>query len=363
MRRRDFILAGGATMAWPLAARAQQPERMRRIGVLMALPEADPAAQELLSEFTQGLAELGWTAGGKMRMDVRWASDNVDLIRKFAMELVALQPDVILANSTPVTAALQRETQTIPIVFAIVGDPVGSGFVASLPRPGRNITGFGLFEASIPSKWLDLLKEIAPDFKRVAFMFNPDTAPYINSFLMPSFEAAAEAFKVTQSVAPVHSDAEIEAVITSLGREPRGVLLVGPNNFMDIHHSSIISLAARYNVPAIYFSPASARDGGLISYGADFQDIFRRAARYVDRILRGAKPSELPVQMPVKYLMIVNLRCRRSHSVDLDPSRSLAAKFTTMANAALAQRYAKAGVLGLRTGATRRREFITLLIL
>ena len=150
----------------------------------MALPEADPAAQELLSEFTQGLAELGWTAGGKMRMDVRWASDNVDLMRKFAMELVALQPDVILANSTAVTAALQRETQTIPIVFVIVGDPVGSGFVESLPRPDRNITGFGVFEASIPSKWLDLLKEISPDFKRVAFMFNPDTAPYINSFFM-----------------------------------------------------------------------------------------------------------------------------------------------------------------------------------
>jgi putative ABC transport system substrate-binding protein len=325
-KRRDFMtLVGGAAVAWPLAARAQQPQPMKRIGVLMALPEADPAAKEFLSEFTQWLAELGWTAGGKMRMDVRWASDNVDLMRKFAMELVALQPDVILANSTAVTAALQRETQTIPIVFAIVGDPVGSGFFASLPRPGRNITGFGVFEASIPSKWLDLLKEIAPDFKRVAFMFNPDTAPYINSFLMPSFKAAAEAFKVAQSVAPVHSDAEIEAVITSLGREPRGVLLVGPDNFMDIHHSSIISLAARNNVPAIYYSPVSARDGGLISYGADFQDIFRRAAGYVDRILRGAKPTELPVQMPVKYLMIVNLRTAKMLGLTVPPAILLSA--------------------------------------
>ncbi len=233
-------------------------------------------------------------------------------MRKFAKELVDLQPDVILANSTPVTAALQAQTQTIPIVFAIVGDPVGSGFVASLSRPGRNITGLGVFEASMTSKWLNLLKEIAPDFKRAAFMFNPDTAPYINSFPMPSFEAAAEAFKIAQSAAPVHNDAEIEAVISSLGREPRGVLLVGPDNFMDIHRSSIISLAARNDVPAIYHSRVSARDGGLISYGADFQDIFRRAARYVASILRGTNPSELPVQMPVKYLMIINLKTAKA---------------------------------------------------
>jgi len=286
MRRREFIALLSGSAAWPLMARAQQADRMRRVGVLMAYGETDPEAKALLAEFTQGLSELGWTDGRNLRLDVRWAPGNTDAMRTYAKELITLQPDVILANSTPVTATFQRETQTIPIVFAIVGDPVGSGFVASLPRPGRNITGFGVFEASIPSKWLDLLKAIAPDFKRVAFMFNPDTAPYINSFLMPSFEAAAEAFKVAQSVAPVHSDAEIEAVITSLGREPRGVVLVGPDNFMENRHSSIISLAARNNVPAIYFSPVSARDGGLISYGADFRDIFRRAARYVDRILR-----------------------------------------------------------------------------
>jgi len=210
MRRREFIvLVGGFAAGWPCATHAQRAEGMRRIGVLMALPETDPVAKGLLSEFTQGLAALGWTYGRNMRMEVRWAASNLDLMRKFAKELVDLHPDVILANSTPVTAALQAQTQTIPIVFAIVGDPVGSGFVASLPRPGRNITGLGVFEGSMASKWLDLLKEIAPDFKRAAFMFNPNTAPYINSFLVPSFEAAAEAFKVAQSVAPVHSDAEI----------------------------------------------------------------------------------------------------------------------------------------------------------
>ena len=224
MHRREFItLLGGAAVAWPLAAHAQPSEGVRRLAVLMALPETDPEAKALLSEFTQGLAGLGWADGRNMRMDVRWAASNLDLMRKFAKELVDLQPDVILANSTPATAALQNQTQTIPIVFAIVGDPVGSGFIASLSHPGRNITGLGMFEESMPSKWLDLLTEIAPGFKRAAFMFNPDTAPYINSFLVPSFETAAEALKVAPIVAPVHSDAEIEAVITSLGREP-GVL-------------------------------------------------------------------------------------------------------------------------------------------
>ena len=326
MKRREFItLLGGAAVALMPAARAQQTDRKRRVGVLMGYGEADPEAKALLAEFTQGLSELGWTDGRNLRMEVRWAPGRTDMMHTFAKELVELQPDVILANSTPATAALQHQTQTIPIVFAIVGDPVGSGFIASLSRPGRNITGLGVFEESMPSKWLELLTEIAPGFKRAAFMFNPDTAPYINSFLVPSFEAAAEALKVAPSVARVHSDAEIEAVITSLGREPGGALLVGPDNFMDIHHVSIISLAATYNVPAVYHAPASARDGGLLSYGADFQDIFRRAARYVASIFRGAKLSELPVQMPVKYLMIVNLRTAKMLGLTVPPSMLLSA--------------------------------------
>jgi putative tryptophan/tyrosine transport system substrate-binding protein len=316
MRRRDFvILLGAAATAWPLPARAQQSASIRRIGVLMALSETDRGAKALLSEFTRGLGESGWVSGSNIQMEVRWAGGDVDLMRKLAKELVALKPDVILANSTPVTAALQRETQTIPIVFAIVGDPLGSGFVASLGHPGRNITGLGMFEASITSKWLDLLRQIAPGFARAALMFNPDTAPYITSFLLPSFAGSAEALKIAGNAAPVHKDAEIETVIASLGREPRGVLIVGPDNFMDIHRRLIISLAARFIVPAIYHSPDSARDGGLISYGADFGDIFHRAARYVDRILRGAQPSELPVQLPVNYLTIVNLETAKALGV------------------------------------------------
>jgi putative ABC transport system substrate-binding protein len=246
-------------------------------------------------------------------------------MHKFAKELIERQPDVILANSKPATSALQRETQTVPIVFAIVGDALGSGFVASLSSPGRNITGLGLFEESMPGKWLELLKQIAPGFARATFMFNPDTAPYINSFFMPSFAAAAKTLRVMASAALVHGDTEIEAAITSLTGEPSGVLLVGPDNFMDIHRRLIISLAARYNIPAIYVSPESARAGGLLSYGADFRDIFHRAARYVDRILRGAKPSELPVQMPVKYLMIVNLQTAKALGIVVPPAILLSA--------------------------------------
>jgi putative tryptophan/tyrosine transport system substrate-binding protein len=326
IQRRKFItLFAGAIAAWPLAARAQQLDRMRRVGVLMAYGETDPEAKALLAEFTQGLSELGWSDGRNMRMDVRWAASNVDAMHTMAKELVDLQPDVILSNTTPITATLQRGTQTIPVVFVIVGDPIGSGFVASLAHPGRNITGLGLFEESMTSKWLELLREIAPGFQRVAFMFNPDTAPYINSFLVPSFEVTAKALKVTPSIAQVHSDAEVEAVISSLGGEPKGVLLVGPDNYMDIHHASIVSLAARNHVPAVYHSSVSARDGGLLAYGADFRDIFRRAAGYVDKVLRGAKPSDLPVQMPIKYLMVINLKAAKALGLTVPPALFVAA--------------------------------------
>jgi putative tryptophan/tyrosine transport system substrate-binding protein len=320
MRRRDFITLFGATVAYPLAAHAQQPERMRRIGVLMALSEADRGAKALFFEFKRGLAESGWNDGGNILMDIRWAGGDVALMRKFAKELVALNPDVILANSTAVTLALQRETETIPIVFVIVGDPIGSGFVASLGHPGRNITGLGVFEASIASKWLDLLSQIAPGFSRATFMFNPDTAPYIGSFLLPSFEDSVKHLKITGTPAPVRGEVEIEGVIAAMAREPKGVLIVGPDNFMDIHRRFIISLTAKYAVPAIYHLPDSARDGGLISYGADFADIFHRAARYADRLLRGDKASELPVQLPVKYLMIVNLQTAKALGLAVPPA-------------------------------------------
>ena len=327
MKRREFItLLGGAAVAWPLAARAQRTDQVRWVGVLMGYGEADPEAKALLSEFTQALSELGWIEGRNLRTDVRWAPGRTDLMHTFAKELVNLQPDVILADSTPVTAALKRETSTIPIVFAAVADPVGSGFVASLPRPGGNITGFGSLETgSMASKWLELLTGIAPGIKRAVMMFNPETAPYIKSYVLPSFEAAARSLRVAPIAAPVHSDAEIEMVITELAREPGGGLLGMPDNFVEIHRALIISLAARNNVPAVYQTPVIARDGGLLSYGADFRDIFHRAARYVDSILHGAKPSELPVQLPTKYLMVVNLKTAIMLGLTVPPSILLSA--------------------------------------
>jgi putative ABC transport system substrate-binding protein len=320
-RRKFIVLVGGAAVtAWPAGARAQQPDRMRRIGVLMALGENDPEAKAWLSAFTQGLAALGWTDGRNLRMDVRWAALDLDRMRMFAKELVGLQPEMILANATPVTAALQRETRTIPIVFANVADPVGDGFVAGLPRPGGNLTGFITQEAAMAGKWVELITEIAPGVKRAAIMFNPDTAPGGGSYLLPSFEAAARSLKVAPIAAPVHGDAEIETVITSLGREPGGGLVVMPDGFMTVHRAPIISLAARNNVPAVYARSFFARDGGLLSYGPDQVDLFRRSASYVDRILRGAKPAELPVQLPTKFEMVLNAKTAKALGLAVPPS-------------------------------------------
>jgi putative tryptophan/tyrosine transport system substrate-binding protein len=322
MRRREFITQlGGVALAWPLAAWAEQADRTRRVGVLMGYAETDPQAKAMLAEFTRAVSEFGWIEGRNLRMDVRWAPGNTDLMRTFAKELVSLQPDVILTQSTPVTAALKRETSTIPIVFAAVADPVGSGFVASLSRPGGNVTGFGsLDQGSMASKWLELLTAIAPSVKRAVMMFNPDTAPYMKSFLLPSFEAAARSLKIASAEAPVHNETEIEAAISLLGREPGSGLLGMPDNFIEIHRALIISLAARNSVPAVYQTPIIARDGGLLSYGAEFQDIFHRSARYVDNILRGAKPSELPVQLPLKYFMVVNLKTAKALGLTVPPT-------------------------------------------
>jgi putative ABC transport system substrate-binding protein len=308
MRRREFIAVLGSAAAWPVVGRAQQGERIRRIGVLIAAGENDPEGKARLSAFTQGLAELGWTDGRTVRMDVRWAASNVDLMRMFAKELVDLRPDVIISESTPGTAALRRETQTIPIVFAAVANPVDSGLVASLPRPGGNITGFEFIEASMAGKYLELLTEIAPSVSRAAIMFNPDVISGRGSYYLPVFEATARSLNVAPIVAPVHSDAEIETVITSLGREPGGGLVVSTDSFMFGHRAPTILLAARNNVPAVYWNDVFTRDGGLLSYAPDPRDIFRRSASYVDRILRGAKPADLPVQLPVKFEMVVNLK-------------------------------------------------------
>jgi putative ABC transport system substrate-binding protein len=284
---------------------------MRRIGVLMGWDENDPLAKAGLSGFAQGLGELGWS-DRNLRTELRWAAGNVDRMRMFAKELVDLKPDVILANTTPVTAALLRETRTTPIVFVIVSDPIGAGFVASLPRPGGNVTGFINVEAAMGGKWLQLLTEIAPGVKRAAIMFNPDTAAGGGSYFLTSFEAAARSLNVEPIVTPVHGDAEIESVITSLGREPGGGLVVMTDGFMTVHRAPIILLAAKSNVPAVYAETFSVRDGGLLSYGADYTDIFRRAAPYVDRILRGAKPAQLPVQVPTRFEIAVNVKTAKA---------------------------------------------------
>jgi putative ABC transport system substrate-binding protein len=312
MNRRDMIALIGGAAVWPVAARAQQAGAMKRIAVLMGYGENDPDANAQFSRFTRALSELGWIEGRNLRIDVRWTAGNLDRARAFSKELVELQPDVILAHTTPTTAALQRETRTIPIVFVTVSDPVGSGFVANLPRPGGNITGFINLEPAMGGKWLELLTEIAPGFRRAAAIFNPDTAPYVESFYLPAFEAAARSFNVTPITAPVRSDADIEAVIASLGREPRGGLFSPPDSFTFVHRAPIISLASRSNIPAIFAVRGFARDGGLLSYGTDEGDLFRRAGPYVARILKGETPAELPVQVPTKFELVVNLKTAKA---------------------------------------------------
>jgi putative ABC transport system substrate-binding protein len=320
MRRRQFItlLGGAAAAAWPLAARAQQADRARRIGVLMSFDENDPEGKLRYSAFTQALAGLGWTDGRNVRVDVRWTGDDINRIRAAAQELVGLQPDIILPNGTPATAALQRETRTIPIVFANVADPVAGGIVSRLDRPSGNITGFANNEASLGGKWLELLSEIAPGLKRAAIMFNPETSPA--SVYLPSLETAARSLKVVRITAPVYSDVEIEAAVIALGREPGGGLVVMGDAFTIAHRASIIAAAARNNVPTVYTLSVVARDGGLLSYGVDQVDIWRRAAAYVDRILRGAKPGDLAVQFPTKFEMVLNLKTAKALGLTVPPS-------------------------------------------
>ncbi len=288
MRRREFItLLGGAVVSWPLAARAQQPDRVRRIGVLMGFAENDSQAQAMIAAFREGLQKLGWTEGRNTRIDTRWTTPaDAESRQRFAKELVALQPDVILSHTTPTTAALLQQTRTIPIIFATVSDPVGSGFVASFPRPGGNVTGFTLIEPTMAGKWVELLKEIAPRVNRVAFLFNPATATYADYFLKP-FKAAARSFAVA-----------------------------------DTHRVEITSLAARYHLPAVYAYRFFTKLGGLLSYGVDLTDNFRRAAIYVDLILKGAKPSDLPVQAPVKYELVINLKTAKELGLDVPPGLS-----------------------------------------
>jgi putative tryptophan/tyrosine transport system substrate-binding protein len=313
--RREFIAGLGSAVAWPVVARAQQGERIRRVGVLMPFDENDPVMKTWVSAFTQALAGLGWTDGRNVRMDFRWAGSDISRVRVFAHELVGLQPDIILTGATPATAAVQQETRTIPIVFVFASDPVASGLVASLNRPGGNITGFATFEPSLGGKQLELLWEIAPGLKRAAMMFNPDAAPI--SIHMPSFEAAARSLKVVPISAPVHSDVEIETAINALGHEPRGGVVVFMDIFTNVHRAPIMLATARNNVPAVYGDSESVREGGLLSYGPAQIDNFRRAASYVDRILRGAKPADLPVQQPTKFELVFNLKTAKALGLEV----------------------------------------------
>jgi putative tryptophan/tyrosine transport system substrate-binding protein len=321
MRRRDFIAGLGSAAAWPVAAGAQQPaERLWRLGVLMPFDENDPQVNSQLSKFMLRLGQLGWVDSRNVRMDIRWAAGNSDRLQTFAHELVELQPDVIFANTTSVTAALHRATRTIPIVFALVSDPVGEGFVGSIPRPGGNITGFSNMEPTMAGKWLELLVEVAPSIRRVAIMFNPDTATYGRSFFLPAFEASARLLNVEPIVALVHGDAEIEMQIASIAREPRGGLVVLPDSFITLHRAQVTSLATRNNVPTVSNDDIFVRSRGLLSYGANLGDEFRRAAVYVDRIFRGAKINDLPVQYPIKYEIVLNTKTAKALGLDVPTS-------------------------------------------
>jgi putative ABC transport system substrate-binding protein len=290
----------------------------------LAYDENDPDEKPRLSAFTQALAGLGWTDGRNVRMDLRWAGGDINRIRGHARELVGLQPDIIVADTTPATVALQRETRTIPIVFATVAEPVASGIVVRLDRPSGNITGFAILEASLGGKWLELLLEFAPGVKRAAIMFNPDTAAAPSAYV-PSLETAARSLKVEPIIAPVHSDAEIETAIIALGRAPGGGLVVIPDIWMNAHRAQTILAAARNGVPAVNWYSDFAREGGLLSYGPDLIDVYRRAATYVDRILRGEKPGDLPVQFPTKFEMVVNLKTARTLGLTLPPTLLVAA--------------------------------------
>src|ERR1700730_11626975 len=321
MRRRDVVsLLGGAVVSWPLTARAQQlADQRRRIGVLMTYDESDPQGQPLVAAFREGLRTLGWAEGRNIQIDTRWGTLDVELRQRFAKDLVTLKPDLILSQSTATTAALLQQTRTIPIIFANVSDLVGSGFVASFRRPGGNVTGFNVSEPTLAGKLMELLKEIAPRVARVAMLFNPATATYAEYWLNP-FKAAAASFAVVAIEARVRDRSELESVFAAQAREPNGGLIVMSDSFTLAHSVEITSLAARYRLPVVYPYRLFAGAGGLLSYGVDLTDNFRRAATNADRILKGAKPSELPVEAPVKFNLVINLKTAKALGLDVPPT-------------------------------------------
>ena len=318
MRRREFITAlGGAAAAWPLAARAQQTDRVRRIAALMSMAADDPEAQPRVAAFESGLRGLGWLDGHNLRIEYRWVSDG-DHLRRNAAELARMPPDLILATSTPVMAALRAQGLSVPIMFVQVTDPVGQGLVPNLARPGGHITGFTNFEFSIGTKWLEALKQIAPRVTRVALIYNPETAPYADLFKRP-VEATAPAFAVMPTTVTARSVAELEPALEAFARTPNGGLLVLPDVTNLTHRDQIIALAARHRLPAVYPYRYYVASGGLLSYGSEQADVFRRAASYVDRILKGTSPGELPVQEPTKYELIINAKTAMALGLDIPP--------------------------------------------
>jgi putative ABC transport system substrate-binding protein len=311
MRRREFItLVGSATVAWPGILVAQQ--RARRIGVLMELAADDPQARSHIAALQRGLYKLGWAPGGNLTIDYRWAPDDAVLVWKFAKELVASRPDAIIAHSSPVVTTLRGETRNIPIVFVSISDPIGEGFVASLAHPGGNITGFTNFESSMTGKWVQLLKLIAPEITSVAFLFNPQTTAGGGSYFLGPIDSAASAFKIKATMALVHDDDEIETAFAALAREPGAGVVLLPDIFTVAHYQLVVALAERYRVPTVYSYGFMSERGGLISYGVDINSQFERAATYVDHILKGDSPADLPVQTPTKFELVVNQKTAKA---------------------------------------------------
>ena len=319
MRRRDFIrIIAGSTVAWPLDVRAQQSERLRKVGALISTREDDADGQARVALLRQGFSELGWIENRNISFDFRWIGGDATRAKANAAELVSQKPDVIIANSTLSLAAARNETSTIPIVFVVVGDPIGQGFVSSLAHPGGNITGFSAFEFAISGKWLELIKEIAPEVRRVAFIFNPQSGPYAERFVQ-SIAPVAPSFGVDLAVSPTRDPAEIERAIVAVSGEPKGGLIINPDAFTGANRGLIISLAARYRLPAVYPYKYYAADGGLLSYGHDSNEPFQRAPAYVDKILKGANPGDLPIQQPTKFELIINLKTAKTLSVTIPP--------------------------------------------
>jgi putative tryptophan/tyrosine transport system substrate-binding protein len=317
MKRRALLtLLGIVTAALSLAGRAEPADRVRRLGVLMSTNEGDPVAQARVAAFREGLAQAGWKEGGNLAIEWRWSGGDIERTKAYAAELVSIKPDVLVGNGTPATAALKQATATIPIVFAVVNDPVAQGFIPSMAHPGGNITGFSFLEYSMVGKSLEMLRQIAPQSKRVAVMFNPDTYPYYEIHLK-SFEAVAKRLALDLSASPVRSAAEIDAAVEKLGQQPGSTLLVTPDPYMLVHRDAAIRAAAKYRVPATYSYRQNVQEGGLTSYGADTNDIFLRSASYIDRILKGAAPGDLPAQAPVKFEIAINVKTAKALGLDV----------------------------------------------